>query len=162
MGDRFLEAGKITGTHGVGGEVRIFPWADSPGFLLDFSRVFIDGEQFELSSARIHKSFILAAFKGVDDLNKAIRLKNRTVFIDRNDVSLGEGCYFIADLIGLNAIDADSGEMIGVIADVISLPGNDVYIIQGMREILIPAVDDFVKEINTDLGFVKFLMLEGL
>ena len=162
MGDRFLEVGKITGTHGVGGEVRIFPWTDAPDFLLDFSRVFIDGEQFDLSSARIHKSFILAAFKGVDDLDKAIRLKNKTVFIDRNDVSLGEGYHFIADLIGLNAIDVNSGELIGVVTDIMSLPGNDVYIVQGTREILIPAVDDFVKEINTDLGFIKFLMLEGL
>jgi len=104
-----LEAGKIVNTHGVRGEVRIFPWADSPDFLAGIKRVYIDGLPVEVIAARPHKSFIIAAFDGVTDIDSAIKLKNKIVYIDKADVVLEEGRYFIADIVGLRAINADRG-----------------------------------------------------
>ena len=162
MKARLLEAGIIVNTHGVRGEVRIQPWADSPEFLLGFRHLYIDGAPIEVLSARVHKSFVIATLSGVSDIDGAIRLKNKTVFIDRDDVLLEEGRYYITDLIGLSAIDADTGHGLGEVADVLSLPANNVYIVKGEREILVPAVPDFVIETNIDEGYIKLRIIEGM
>ena len=162
MRDRFLEAGIIVNTHGIHGEVRIQPWADSPGFLAGFGRYYIDGAARQVISARVHKSFVIAALDGVSDIDGAIRLKNKTVFIDRDDAALDEGRYFIADIVGLCAVDAKTGEGIGTVVEVLSLPANNVYIIRGEREILVPAVPDFIVETNIDEGYAKIRLIEGM
>ena len=162
MDGSFLEAGKIVNTHGVRGEVRIQPWADSPDFLAGFKCLYIDGAPVEVLSVKSHKSFVIAAFSGVTDIEGAMRLKNKTVFIDRGDVLLDEGRYFVADIIGLRAIDAETGEELGTVANVLPLPANNVYVIKGMREILVPAVDEFIVETNIAGGYVRIHMMEGL
>jgi len=162
MDNRFIEAGKIVNTHGVRGEVRILPWADSPEFLAGFKRLYIDGSPFEVIAARPHKSFVIAAFDGVADIDGAIRLKNKTVFIDRADVVLEEGRHFVEDILGLRAIDSDTGEELGPVIDVLLLPANNVYVIKGEREILVPAVPEFIEEMNIGEGYVKIRMMEGL
>jgi 16S rRNA processing protein RimM len=162
MSDKFLKAGKIVNTHGVRGEVKILPWADSPEFLAGFERVYIDGEPIKVVKARVHKNSVIAAFDGVSDIDGAVKLRDKTVFIDRGDVTLEEGRHFIADLIGLRAVDAGTGEELGRVADVLSRPANDVYVIQGEREILVPAVPEFVDEINAGEGFISFRLIEGM
>ncbi|MDR0490119.1 MAG: ribosome maturation factor RimM [Oscillospiraceae bacterium] len=162
MASKYLEAGKIVNTHGVRGEVKIQPWADSPAFLASFERFYIDGAPVGVTSAKVHKGCIIAAFDGVSDFDGAIKLKNKTVFIDRSDAQIGEGRHFVADLIGLLAIDAETGAELGHIDDVLSLPSNDVYVIRGSREILVPAVPDFIDETNIDGGFVRIRLREGL
>jgi len=162
MSNRFLEAGKIVNTHGVRGEVRIQPWADSPDFLQDVGRLFIDGVPKRILSARVHKGFVIATLDGVTDISEAIRLKNKTVLIDRDDVHLEPGQFFIADILGIRAIDAETGEGIGTVADVLHLPANNVYIIKGEREILVPAVPDFVVGINIDEGYMRLRLIEGM
>jgi 16S rRNA processing protein RimM len=159
---RLLEAGKIVNTHGVRGEVRIQPWADSPEFLMGFDHVYIDGEPRELLAARAHKGCVIASFAGVEGIDGAIRLKKKVVSIDREGVSLEEGRYFVADLIGLRAVDAETGETLGTVTDVLSLPANDVYVIKGAREILVPAVPDFIDQIDVGAGLIRFRMVEGL
>ena len=162
MEDRFLEAGVIVNTHGVRGEVRISPWADSPEFLAGFERIYIDGEPIKMLSARVHKSFVVASLDGVSDFDTAIKLKNKTIYIDRGDAVLEEGRHFVADIIGLRAVNADTGEELGTVEDVLSLPANNVYVVKGDREILVPAVPDFVVETNIDEGYVKIRLIEGL
>ena len=162
MKTRLLEAGKIVNTHGVRGEVRIHPWADSPDFLAGFKHLYIDGAPVEVLSARVHKRFVIAALSGVSDIDGAIRLKNKTVFIDRGDVLLEEGRHYVTDLIGLSAIDAETGQGLGMVADVLSLPANNVYVIRGEREILVPAVADFIIETNIDAGYIKLRLIEGM
>ncbi|MCL2408877.1 MAG: ribosome maturation factor RimM [Oscillospiraceae bacterium] len=157
-----LEAGKIVNTHGIRGEVRIQPWADSPAFLAGFEALYIDGVPRKLLSARVHKNFVIAAFDGVVNIEGALALKNKTVSISKDDVKLEEGRHFVADLIGLAAIDAESGREIGVVQDVLERPANNVYVIKGEREILIPAVPEFVVEINVEAGYIKFRLIEGL
>jgi len=158
---RFLEAGKIVNTHGLRGEVRIMPWADSPEFLAGFERLYIDGEAVDVLSARVHKGGVIAAFDGVSDIDSAIKLKNKTVCIDREDVLLEEGRHFVADLLGLRAIDAETGAPIGDISEVLALPAHDVYVIKGAREMLIPAVPEFVDEVSVEGGYVKLRLIEG-
>ena len=162
MGEKFLEAGKIINTHGIHGELRLQPWADSPDFLTRFERLYIDGAPFMVISARVHKGCVIAALEGVNDLSGAILLKNKPVYIDRADAALEEGRHFIADLVGLRAEDAQSGEDLGTVAEVLSRPANNVYVIKGAREILIPAVPDFVEEINISGGYIRFRLIEGM
>ena len=162
MDSRFLEAGRIVNTHGVRGEVRIHPWADSPEFLAGFKRLYIDGSPIDVVAARPHKSFVIAALEGVTDIEGAIRLKNKTVFIDRADVLLEEGRHFVADIIGLRALDSGTGEELGAVVDVLPLPANSVYVVRGEREILVPAVDEFIVETNIAEGYVRIRLIEGL
>jgi len=162
MGSGFLEAGKIVNTHGIRGEVKLQPWADSPGFLASTERLYIDGAPVKILSARVHKGCVIAALEGVSDIDGAIKLKNKTVYISRDDVKLEEGVFFLADLIGLRAVDAVTGGDLGLVSDILSLPANDVYVITGMREILVPAVPEFVEEIDMAVGQIRFRLIEGM
>ena len=81
---KYLETGQIVNTHGVRGEVKILPWADSPEFLLDFDTFFLEGKPLHVCSARVHKGCVIASLEGVNDVNAAMKLKGRTVYIDRD------------------------------------------------------------------------------
>jgi len=162
MKSKFLEAGRIVNTHGIRGEVKIQPWADSPDFLAGFKCIYIDGSPVGIISAKIHKGCVIAALEGVTDIESAVRLKNKTITIARDDAPLDEGSFFIADLIGLHAIDAQTGKEIGVLAEVLSLPSNNVYVIRGAREMLVPAVPEFVVETDMENGFVRIRLIEGM
>ena len=162
MKNQFLEAGQIVNTHGIRGEVKIVPWCDSPEFLLQFDTLYLDGRPVNVLEARVHKGNVLARLEGVEDVNAAMALKGRTVFIDRTGVELPEGRHFIADLIGLNVVDADSGEVLGVVADVLTPPAHEVYVVKGEHEYLIPAVDEFVIETNVEGGYIKVRLIEGM
>jgi len=162
MKSKFLEAGQIVNTHGIHGEVKIRPWADSPDFLTGFDRFFIDGSPVGVLSARVHKGCVIAALEGVTDIDAAIQLKSKTITISRDEAQLETGRFFVADLVGLRAFDARTGEEVGVLAEVLSLPSNNVYIIRGQREILVPAVPGFVEEIDVDGGYIKLRLIEGM
>ena len=125
MKDEYIETGKIVNTHGMRGDVRVQPWADSPDFLTGFEYYYIDGKPVKVLSATVHKGCVIAALEGVDDIDAAIMLKNKIIKVRKQDVHLEEGLYFVADLIGLNIIDAETGEIIGTLTDVISLPSNN-------------------------------------
>ena len=162
MGSRYLEAGQIVNTHGIHGEVKIQPWADTPGFLTGFKQLYIDGAPVNVLSARVHKNCVIVSLEGVTGIDGAIGMKNKTVSVDRGDVQLEEGRHFIADLIGLRAIDSETGAELGTVADVLTLPSNDVYVIKGLRETLVPAVPDFIIETNIDAGYIKLRLIEGM
>ena len=162
MKNKFLEAGKIVNTHGINGDVKIEPWADDPGFLAGLSHLYIDGEPVKILSARVQKGCVIAALEGVADIDAAIRLKNKVVHIDRDEAPIGAGRYFVVDLVGSRAIDAETGEELGILVDVLKLPSNDVYVIKGEREIMVPAVEEFIAETNIEEGWVKLRLIEGM
>ena len=162
MNNSFLEAGRITSPHGVRGEVKIVPWADSPEFLYQFETLYIDGARVALESARVHKKNVIAKLEGVDSISDAEALRGKIVSIDRADAELPEGRHFITDLIGLDAVDDDTGERLGVIKDILPLEPNSIYVIDGAREILVPAVDEFIKKVDLEAGCVRFHLIEGL
>ena len=163
MKNRYLEAGKIVNTHGIAGEVKILPWADGPEFLLDFDTLYIDGQPVELKGARVHKNCVLAKLAGIDDINQAMKLRDKVVCIDREDVELEEGAFFLADLMGLEVREAETGKVLGTIHDVLTPPANNVYVIRGgEREYMIPAVPEFVLETNIDDGYLLVRLIEGM
>jgi 16S rRNA processing protein RimM len=162
MTKQYLEAGKITSTHGVRGEVRIEPWANSPEFLCGFKKLYIEGSPMTVLSSRPHKSAVITLFDGIDSIDRAVPLKNKVVFIDRNDAGLSAGEHFISDLIGLSAVDESTGKELGKVTEIIPLNPNSVYVISGPREILVPAVPEFVKDIDVQAGRITFRLIEGM
>ncbi len=161
METQLLETGEIVSTHGIQGEVKILPWADGPDFLLDFDTFYLKGKPYEVLSSRVHKTCVLARLKGVDTPEQAALLRRQVVSIDRSQVSLPQGRVFIADLIGCRVLD-EEGREIGKIQDVLTMPSSDVYVIQGEKRYMIPAVKEFVREINVREGFVKVHLIEGM
>jgi len=162
MDYEFLEAGKIVNTHGIRGELKLLPWADSPDFLTGFEYFYINGEPVRVLSAKVHKGCVIAALEGVDDIEAAIKMKNKIIKVKKNEVKIEEGKYFVADLIGLQAIDDDTGETVGTLTEVLPMPASNVYVIKGKREILVPAVSEFIVETNIEEGFIKLRIVEGL
>ena len=161
MTKQYLEAGKIVNTHGINGEVKIEPWCDSPEFLKKFKRLYIDGKCINVIKSRVQKDFVYTSFEGVDNIDKAIALKNKIVSIDRDDCRLPKGQYFIQDLIGLKAV-SDTGEEIGTVIEIMERPSGKIYVIKGEREILIPGVPEFVLETDIEAGFIRFHLIEGM
>ncbi len=162
MKQRFLQAGQIGNTHGIQGEVKIVPWCDTPEFLCQFQTLYVDDKPIKVRSARVHKGNVLAMLEGVSDVNAAMLLKGKTVYIDRTGVVLPEGRHFLADLMGLEVIDADSGARLGVVADILTPPAHEVYVVRGEHEYLIPAVDEFLVETNVEGGYIKVRLIEGM
>ncbi len=161
MKQQFLETGKIVSTHGVRGEVKILPWADDADFLVGLPRVFVDGREYAVQHSRVQKTCVLMKLAGIDDVDAAAKFRDKTVCISRTDVALPEGSVFIADLIGLRVV-TDAGDEIGTVSDIMTMPGNNVYIVTGSREYLIPAVPEFILERNLDAGFVRVKLIEGM
>ncbi len=163
MKNRYLEAGKIVNTHGIAGEVKILPWADDADFLLDFDTIYVDGQPMTLCSARVHKNCILAKLEGIDNVNDAMKLRNKIVCIDRDEVELEEGAFFLVDLMGLEVRAADTGEVLGQIAEVLTPPASNVYVVKGgAQEHMIPAVPEFIVETNVEGGYVLVRLIEGM
>lgn len=165
MKEQFLEVGKITSIHGVMGEVRVQPWADSPQFLCQFKTLYVDNSHFpiEVERARVHKNMVIMKFKAFNDAPGALTMRNAVLYIDRNDVKLPAGSFFLVDILGLEVRDAADQRVLGKVADVLTMPANNVYVVQGgERELLIPAVDQFVAKIDMDEGYMLVNMLEGL
>ncbi len=161
MKEQFLQVGRIVNTHGVRGEVKIEPWCDSPEWFCKLRRVFVDGVSVAIRS-RVHGRFVLATLEGVEDIDAAIRLKNKTLTIDRADVKLQKGAYFVQDLIGMKAVDDETGADLGAVSDLMELPHGRIFVIKGEREILIPHQPEFVKHIDWDANEIRFFVMEGL
>ena len=161
MKERFIEAGEVVNTHGVRGEVKIIPWTDSAEFLAAIRTLYIDGRAVKVRAARVHKGTVLAALEGVEDVNAAMRLKGRRVFIDRADARLEPGRFFIQDIIGAEVVTED-GESIGALAEVIDAPASMIYVVRGERERLIPAVPEFILKTDADAGLITVRLIEGM
>ena len=162
---QYLEVGKVTNVHGLMGEVKVQPWADSPEFLCQFKTLYVDEAHFPMTvqRARVHKNMVIIKFEGPTDVPSALSLRNAILYIDRSDVDLPEGSFFLADIYGLEVRDAASGEVLGEIADVLTLPANNVYVVRGgARELMIPAVPQFIAETNIEGGYIRVNMMEGL
>lgn len=166
MKKQYLDTGKIVGTHGIKGEVRIEHWSDSPEFLCAFKKLYLDekGQSFIEVKSRPHKNIALAKIKGVDTIESAEKFRGKIVYINRDDIVLDEGVYFVQDLIGLEVKDADSGVVYGKITDVLRTGANDVYEITDSenKKYLAPVIDEVIEEINVDGGFVLIRPMKGI
>ena len=162
MSKEFLEAGKIINTFGIRGELKVQPWSDRVDFLKQFKTVYISGQPIRVVSVRVHQQNALITLEGVTDMDSALPFKNKIIEVRREDIRHKEGEHFVADLIGLEARNADTGEVLGKVTDVLAYPAQDLYEVKGEKTYLIPDVPDFVREINEAEGFISFHVLEGM
>ncbi|MEG1442345.1 MAG: ribosome maturation factor RimM, partial [Oscillospiraceae bacterium] len=143
---------------------KIQPWCDSPEIFEEIEYVYLDGEKFLVESARFHKTCELVLFNGIDNITDAEKLKNKIVTIEREMLGeLPEGTHYIADIEGLIVKTVDGIEL-GTIEDIIKTGSNDVYVLKSdsKKPILIPVIDEVVKEVNIDGGYVLVELLKGL
>ena len=155
---QFLEAGQIVTTHGVRGEMKILPWADSPDFLMDFDRVRIEGKEYKVESCRIQKSCNLLKLEGIDTMEAAQAMHGKTLEIYREDAD--PDIIFAAELIGMEVYQ--DSEMIGKVTDVLDYPGNKVYVVKSEKEYMIPAVKAFVLSTDMDRNRMQVKLIEGM
>lgn len=163
--DKLLEAGKIVSVFGLKGEVKVQPWCDTPEFLCEFDTLYYkSGTPVEIEHARRQKNIVVMKIKGIDTVEEAQKIRNRVLYIDRDDVELDEGCYFVKDLIGLKVVDADNGRVYGTLTEVSETGANDVYHIKGEDEKMyyIPAIPSVVAETDIEGGVMKITPLDGL
>lgn len=161
----FLETGKIVNIHGLRGEIKILPWSDDAEFICEFNVLYCgkDKKAFEVENARVHKNTVLAKLKGIDTPEAANKLRNSIVYIDRDDIELEEGTYFIADLIGLTVKDADTGEEYGTVKDIFRTGANDVYeIVSNGKSRYVPAIPDVIIDTDIENKVISIRPLEGL
>ena len=166
--ERLLRVGVITTTHGVRGEVKVFPTTDDPQRFKKLKNVILDdGKQqldLEITSVKFFKNLVILKFKGLDNMNDVEKFKQADLLVTReNAVKLEPGEYFIADLIGLQGV-SDEGEDLGELTDVIQTGANDVYVFskEGTQDLLVPKIPDCVKEIDLEKGTVLVHLLPGL
>lgn len=159
--NEFLDCGQIVNTHGIHGEVRIVPWADSPDFLRQFSTLYVDGRALAVTASRVHKGSVIARLQGVDTVEGAMALKGKTVQLRRADAKLPEGAFFLADIIGLDVVD-ENGNKLGTLKEVLSPSVQQIYVVEGQREIMIPAVPEFILETNIEAGYIRVRLIEGM
>ncbi|MCM1132980.1 MAG: ribosome maturation factor RimM [Ruminococcus flavefaciens] len=165
MKKEYLEAGKIVTTHGIRGEVKIMPYTDTPELMCEFDRLF-SGKNYDeiyIEKSRAFKNMVIAKIEGIDTVEEAEKLRNRVLYMHRDDLELDEDTYFIQDLIGLEVRDADTETVYGEISDVLQTGANDVYVISGNgREYLVPAIPDVIISTDIDNNIMLIRPLEGL
>lgn len=165
MVKEFLEGGKIVGTHGVRGEMRVECWCDSPQVLAKIKTLYFDeGKEKIKVQSRTHKNMVLMKIPGVESIEQADLLRGKIVYIKRSDMKLDKGVHFVQDLIGLEVVDAETGETYGVVKDVLRTGSNDVYEMKGQdgKMYYIPAIPDIVCDIDIKNAVVKITPMKGL
>lgn len=149
--DKEIVIGKIVAPHGVRGDIRIMPLTDRPEQFLNLSYLLLeDGRQLTVKAARFHKRMVLVSTKEITTMNDAELLRDKKILIRAEDLPpLEEGRFYVADLIGLPVFD-EEGKQLGTFKDSITTGSNDVYIVAvpGSKDILIPALKIYVREIN--------------
>lgn len=161
----YLEAGQITGTHGVRGEVRVQPWCDSAQQFAGFKKLYWDeaGTQPVKVQARPHKQMALVKLEGVDTVEAAAVLRGKMLYVSRKDLHLPKDRYLVQDLIGLTVVDADTGETYGTLTDVSQTGANPVYHMETPTgEVLIPAIPSVVIAIDFKADVLRLRPMKGL
>ena len=154
----YIEAGEIVTTHGVRGEVKVLSWLDSPEMLCEFDRCRISGREYVMDSVRVQRTCNLVKLRGVDTMEDAQKLRGKTMELYREDIS--DELIFAAELVDVEVF-AD-GACIGKIKEVLDYPGNSVYVVQGEREYLIPAVKEFILSTDLEKNQMQVKLLKGM
>ena len=154
----YIEAGEIVTTHGVRGEVKVLSWLDSPEMLCEFDRCRISGREYVMDTVRVQKTCNLVKLRGVDTMEDAQKLRGKTMELYREDIS--DNLIFASELVDVE-VYAD-GARIGKIKEVLDYPGNSVYVVQGEREYLIPAVKEFILSTDLEKNQMQVKLLKGM
>lgn len=163
---QYLEAGRIVRAHGVRGELSVEPWADSAEFLRQVKRFWFDEGETDAGflSSRVHGDRLLLTLRGVDTVDKAEALRGKVLYLSREDVTLRPGQVFLQDLLGLRALDGNTGREYGTVEEVLTGPANDVYRIvdKAGKEYLFPAVKHMIRRIAPEEGVIELLPIPGI
>ena len=154
----FIEAGEIVNTHGVRGEIKMLPWLDSPEDMCGFTRCRIGGKDYAITACRVQNTCDLLKLEGVDTMEAAQALRGKTVTLYREDMD--EDVIFAGDLIGMEVFS--QAERIGELTQVLDYPGNQVYVVKGEREYLVPAVKEFILSTDLEGNRMEVKLLEGM
>ena len=154
----YIEAGEIVTTHGVRGDVKVLSWLDSPEMLCEFDRCRIEGREYAMDAVRVQKTCNLVKLQGVDTMEDAQKLRGKTMELYREDIS--DELIFASELVDVE-VYAD-GACIGKIKEVLDYPGNSVYVVQGEREYLIPAVKEFILSTDLERNQMQVKLLKGM
>ncbi len=155
---QFIEAGEIVTTHGIRGEMKILTWLDSPEDLCDLDRCRIAGKEYEIETCRVQKTCNLLKVKGIDTMEDAQAMRGKIVELYREDIS--DEVIFAAELIGMEVYSGQ--ENLGKITDVLDYPGNQVYVVKGAHEYMIPAVKAFVLSTDLEANRMEVTTIEGM
>ena len=163
-----LQVGIITSTHGVRGEVKVYPTTDDPRRFRRLKEVVLDtGREklnLEIEGVKFFKQFVILKFKGLDNINEIEKYRQKSLYVTRkNAVRLQRDEYFIADLIGLKVQDED-GKELGTVKDVIETGANDVYEVEMAdgKSLLLPAIKQCILNVDVENGTMQVHVLEGL
>lgn len=165
--EQFLQVGVISSTHGIRGEVKVFPTTDDPARFKKLKKVFLDTgrerKEVEIQSVKFFKQFVILKFTGIDNINDVAGYKGKRLMVPREHaVSLEKDEYYIGDLIGMEVFT--EGEKFGVLKDVMETGANEVYIIDSDKygEVLIPAIKQCVLDVDVENNRMKIALMEGL
>ena len=166
--EKQLQVGVISSTHGVRGEVKVFPTTDDVTRFRQLKKVYLDtGREMlplEIQNVKFFKQFAILKFKGINNINDIEKYRGKSLMIDREDaVDLDEDEYFIADMIGMKVCTEDGSEF-GTLKDVMETGANDVYVVETSdgEEILLPAIRDCILDVNVEEKRMTVHVLEGL
>ncbi|SFA78113.1 16S rRNA processing protein RimM [Acetitomaculum ruminis DSM 5522] len=164
----FIRIGKITTTHGLKGEVKVYPNTDDPKRFKQLKSVYIELNQnktnYKITSVRFFKNLVLLKFDGIVTIEEAEKLKQGILYVERKDaVPLEEDEYYVADLIGMTVLNEDN-ELIGELTDVIATGANDVYVVKmnNKKEVLVPAIKECILSVNIHKNIMQVHLLDGL
>ena len=167
MTDRF-QTGVITGTHGLRGEVKVFPTTEDPARFLDLKEVILQmpGQErrLKIRSVKFFKKFVILGFEGMNRIEDVEKLRGCPLLVERKDaIPLEEGEYYVADLIGLS-VRKEDGTEIGTLFEVLETGANDVYVVkrEGMKNLLLPAISQCILDVQPEQGFMTVHIMEGL
>jgi 16S rRNA processing protein RimM len=165
--EQFLQVGVISSTHGIRGEVKVFPTTDEPARFKKLKKVLLDtGKErleLEIQSVKFFKQFVIVKFRGIDNINDIEKYKGKSLMVPREDaVQLEEDEYYIADLIGME-VYTDGGRF-GTLKDVMETGANEVYIIDSDEhgEVLVPAIHDCILDVDVEKQTMKIRLMDGL
>lgn len=167
--EQYFEIGKITGTHGIKGTMRVFPTTQDPTRFEKLKEIIVEirGKQeiFHIQKVAYHKQFVLLTVKEITDINVAELYKNGRILIpDAMAIPLEEDEYYTRDLYGLQVVTED-GEVLGELTQIFETGSNDVYVVRknaNEKELLLPAIKDCIKNIDLEKGVMTVKLLEGL
>ena len=156
MKHEYLEGGRICTSHGIKGQLKVEHLCDSPKILTKIKTVYFKDKSgtykpVAVKGASIMGQFVLMSLEGIETREDAIAYRGRSFYLHRDDVPLPKGAMFIADMIGLPVIHAESGESLGVLCDVSEVAGRRIYTVKTeVGEVLLPDVAEFIKEISEE------------
>ena len=163
-----LEIGQIVNTFGIKGMVKVKPFTDDIRRFDKLKKVYVEKNsnqtEYEIEEVKYHKDMVLIKLKGIDKVEQAEELRNAYLTISRDSVEeLEGGRYYIVDLLGLE-VYTDEQVLLGTLEDIFNTGSNDIYVVKDKqgKQILLPAIQDVIKQIDIENKKIIVHLLPGL